>query len=242
LDNNKRRDQHGNAACPQAPLISPEFEGGVHEESGPPLTHEVGPIASNLERCEDVDRGHARHVSSSSTPRVTRKDYVAATNEEEARLKIDHIQKLLTSERQNRQTLESGLRLAMDQVASLKVRLLTNDEEEEDTQTVDDFDRIVADKVNERLVIEMKETWDEFDARLERELAKVAIIVTAKHSAELAASLVKYNEMCKEVERLHAELQKIRGAKKKAIMKWMSWEQVQPLAIPIRGVPFDYLK
>jgi hypothetical protein len=37
----------------------------------------------------------------------------------------------------------------MDHVVSLKVRLLIYDEEEEDTQTVDDFDRIVADKVNE---------------------------------------------------------------------------------------------
>jgi hypothetical protein len=207
MDDNKRRDQDGNAACAQAPPIFPDIEDCVHEESGPPLTHEVSPIASNLQRCEDVDRGHARHVSSSSTPAVTSKKYVAATNEEEARLKIDHLQKLLTSERQNRQTLESGLRSAMDQVASLKARLLTNDEEEEDTQTVDDFDRIVTDKVNERLAIEMKETWDEFDARLERELAKAATIVSAKHSAELAASSVKYNEMCKEVERLHAELQ-----------------------------------
>ncbi len=68
LDDNKCRDQDDNATCPQAPPISLEFEDGVHEESGPPLTHEVGPIASNLEKCEDIDRGHTRHVSSSSTP------------------------------------------------------------------------------------------------------------------------------------------------------------------------------
>ena len=95
----------------------------------------------------------------------------------------------------------------MDQVASLKARLLTNDNEEEDTQTVDDFDRMVADKVNERLATEMKETWDEFNARLERELAKATTTVSAKHNTELAASSAKYNEMCKEVKRLHAELQ-----------------------------------
>ena len=68
LDDNKRRDKDGNAVCLQAPRISPGIENGVHEESGSPLTHEVGPIASNLERCEDVDRGHVRHLSSSSTP------------------------------------------------------------------------------------------------------------------------------------------------------------------------------
>ena len=68
MDDNKRRNLDGNAACAQAPPIFPEIEDGVHEESGPPLTHEVSPIASNLQRCEDVDRGHARHVSSSSTP------------------------------------------------------------------------------------------------------------------------------------------------------------------------------
>jgi hypothetical protein len=68
LNDNKRRDQDGNAAPLQAPPISPGFEDGVHEESSPPLTHEDGPIASNLERCEDVDRGHVRHISSSSPP------------------------------------------------------------------------------------------------------------------------------------------------------------------------------
>ena len=95
----------------------------MHEESGPPMTHEVSPIAFYLKRCEDVDRGHARRVSSSSTPPVNSKDYIAAKNDEEAILKIDHLQKLLTSERHNRQTLDSGLRSAMDQVASLKARL-----------------------------------------------------------------------------------------------------------------------
>ncbi len=71
---------------------------------------------------------------------------------------------------------------------------------------MNDFDRIVVDKVNEKLAIEMKETWDEFDARFAREHAKTATIVSAKHIAELAASSFKCNEMCKEVERLHAEL------------------------------------
>ena len=62
----------------------------MDEESGPPLTHDVGPLASNLERCEDVDHGHARHISSSSSPSppVTNREYVADSNEEEARLKI----------------------------------------------------------------------------------------------------------------------------------------------------------
>ena len=69
-------------------------------------------------------------------------------------------------------------------------------------------DRVVSSVVfNERLATEMNETWDEFDARLARELSKATTIVSAKHSAELAASFAKYNEMYKEVKRLHAELQ-----------------------------------
>ena len=60
-----------------------------------------------------------------------------------------------------------------------------------------DLDRFVADKLNERLAIGMKETWDEFDARLELELAKTSTFINAKHNAELAASFAKYNEMCK---------------------------------------------
>ena len=150
-----------------------------------------------------------------ASPHLTNKEYVADLKEGEARLKIDNLQKLLTSERQNRQTLESGLRSAMDQVASLKARRLTNDEEEEDTHIVDDFDRIVADKVSERLATEMKENQNEFDARLKRELAKASTIVSAKHNTELADPFAKYNEMCKEVKHSHAELQQNQRSQEK---------------------------
>jgi hypothetical protein len=69
LDANKRRDQDGNAAFPQVPPIYPGLEDDVDEESDPPWNHDVAPIASNPDRCEDVDRGHTRHISSSNTPR-----------------------------------------------------------------------------------------------------------------------------------------------------------------------------